>query len=100
MSPSDDSDDERRRLAGEAALGHAWDWFALHAKQRMQCVHFFLLAMAFLVAAFVTAVKDHHVVAVGIALLGLAVTDWFRRLEIRTKELVKAGEDAMEVLEE
>jgi hypothetical protein len=99
LAPTDDADEDRRRLAGDAALGHAWDWFALHAKQRMQCVNFFLLAMAFLVAAFVTAVKDHEVVAAGIGLLGALVTGWFHRLEIRTKELVKAGEAAMEPLE-
>ncbi len=102
MATSDHSDDDdgRQRPAAEVALGHAWDWFALHARQRMQCVNFFLVAVAFLVAAFVTALKEgHEPVAAAIGLLGAGVTAWFHRLEIRTKELVKAGEAAMEPLE-
>ena len=33
------------------AREHAWNWFALHATQRMQAFNFFVVATAFLIAA-------------------------------------------------
>ncbi|MBI4635825.1 MAG: hypothetical protein HY727_05695 [Candidatus Rokubacteria bacterium] len=78
------------------ALGHAWDWFAMHAGQRMQSFNFFLVATAFLVAGYATVLKDHRGVAAAIALLGAWLSVWFNRLEKRTKQLVKAGEAALE----
>jgi hypothetical protein len=37
---------------GKVALDHAWNWFNLHAGQRMQTFNFFLIATAFLIAAY------------------------------------------------
>jgi hypothetical protein len=34
------------------AREHAWNWFALHATQRMQAFNFFVVATAFLIAAY------------------------------------------------
>ncbi len=88
--------EERKRAVAQAALDHAWDWFELHAGQRMQCVNFFLVAIAFLIAAFVTALKEKdYPLAVAVGLLGAWLSWWFHRLELRTKELVKGGEAAM-----
>jgi hypothetical protein len=90
----------RRREIDQAALAHAWDWFALHARQRMQCVNFFLVSVAFLAASYVTALtKEFYGVDVGISALGVLISFWFHRLDLRTKELVKAGEAAMKPLE-
>lgn len=92
---SGDAEDRKRETAQEA-LEHSWNWFALHAGQRMQCVNFFLVAVAFLIAAFVTALTGkHYALAVTVGLLGAWISWWFHRLELRTKELVKAGETAM-----
>lgn len=90
--------DEDARL--RTALDHAWDWFSLHASQRMQGVNFFLVASAFLVSAFGSAVTSGvYVVAIGVGLLGSWVSLWFNRLDRRASELVKAGEAPMRVLQ-
>lgn len=87
-------------MAGEAALGHAWDWFALHAKQRMQCVNFFFVAAAFLAAGYVTALTQSRPgLALGIGGLGAWLSIWFNLLDRRTRQLVDAGQDAMEPLQ-
>ncbi len=92
---STDAPDRKREIARDA-LDHAWDWFALHAGQRMQCVNFFLVAVAFLIAGFVAALTGkHYHLAVAVGLFGAWISWWFHRLELRTKELVKAGEAAM-----
>lgn len=82
------------------ALDHAWSWFSVHATQRMQSFHFFLIATAFLVAAYGAVLEEHPRVAVGIAVLGAWISYWFNRLEKRTKQLVKAGELALEPLQQ
>ena len=90
----------RAQEIDRAALAHAWDWFALHARQRMHCVNFFLVSVAFLAASYVTALTNKfYGVGVGISVLGVLVSFWFHRLDLRTKELVKAGEAAMKPLQ-
>jgi hypothetical protein len=86
---------EGRASFSRDALDHAWNWFALHAGQRMQSFNFFLVATAFLIAAYATVLKEHREVAVAIGILGAWISLWFNRLEHRTKQLVKAGETAL-----
>jgi hypothetical protein len=74
------------------ALDHGWSWFALHAAQRMQTFNFFLIATAFLVAAYASLLDKDRWAATVIALLGGWIAFWFTRLDIRTKQLVEAGE--------
>jgi hypothetical protein len=73
------------------ARGHAWDWFALHAAQRMQTFNFFLVATAFLIAAYASLLEKHSGAAFGVALLGAWLAFWFNRLDTRSRQLVKAG---------
>lgn len=77
----------------DRALSHSWDWFALHAAQRLQMVNFWLLSVAFLVAAYVGAmVDDQPEIGVGVATAGVAVTFGFHRLERRTRQLIRLAE--------
>jgi Flp pilus assembly protein TadB len=79
---------------------YAWNWFALHAGQRMQMVNFWLVSIAFLVAAFVQAYLNKlFVVALGVALTGFVASVAFMRLDVRTRQLVQVGEAALRHLE-
>jgi hypothetical protein len=90
---------DRATLAKEA-LDHAWNWFALHATQRLQSVNFFLVAIAFLSAAFVTAIKEQmHLIACGISILAVCICFFFYRIERRIRSLVHAAEEAMSPFE-
>jgi len=93
--------DESKSLAEQAhehaldkGLDHAWQWFTLHATQRMQAVNFFLVATAFLSTAYVAALR-FPAVATGVSALGILFSLVFYRFEIRIQELVKAGEKAL-----
>ena len=80
----------------EKGLEHAWNWFSLHATHRMQSVNFFLVAVAFLSAGFVAALGiPNDLIAAAVAAMGFFVSIFFNRLELRIKELIHAGEDAM-----
>jgi hypothetical protein len=81
------------------AREHAWNWFALHAAQRMQTFNFFLVATAFLIAGYASLLEKNHWAAFGVALLGSWLALWFYRLDTPSRQLVKAGERALAILE-
>jgi hypothetical protein len=85
----------------EAAIDHAWQWFSVHAGQRMQAVNFYLIAAAFLSNAYVTALKDtNFLVAAGVGILGAFLAFIFFMLEQRVRNLIRAGETALKSGEE
>jgi hypothetical protein len=83
------------------AFEYAWGWFSLHAGQRMQAVNFFLIAIAFLAASFVSAVVGSRPgLAVGISALGAFSSFIFYRIERRVRGLIHAAEGALRPLEQ
>jgi hypothetical protein len=79
---------------------YAWNWFALHAAQRMQLVNFWLVAVAFLGTAFVQAsVHGMTAVATGVCAAGTAASVAFLLLDVRTRALVQIAERALATLE-
>jgi hypothetical protein len=79
---------------------YAWNWFALHAGQRLQLVNFWLVAIAFLAAAFVQSEINHLTpIAAGLAFIGALSSVAFQRLDIRTRQLTVAAEGALQVFE-
>src|SRR5438105_2387224 len=91
---------ETNEHESEKSLDHAWDWFSLHAGQRMQSFNFFLVATGFLVAAYASVLKDHRDAGLGIGVFGAWISFWFRHLEYRTRQLVHAGEAALRPLQQ
>lgn len=80
---------------------YAWNWFALHSGQRMQLVNFWLVAVAFLGAAFVQARTGNlKAVAIGVCLAGAVTSVAFAMLDARTRRLVRVAEDALGALED
>jgi hypothetical protein len=77
------------------AREHAWNWFALHGAQRMQVFNFFVIATAFLIAAYASLLEKHPTAALVLAAAGAWLAFWFNRLERRSRQLVKAGERAL-----
>ena len=76
--------------AQKASLDYAWKWFSLHAAHRMQAVNFFLVATAFLFAAFTTASKeDKHVLAIGVAILKFHKAEGIAGVKVKEHEQLK-----------
>jgi hypothetical protein len=95
FKPNDLSDSNASALTKEG-IDHAWNWFSLHATQRLLGVNFFLIAAAFLSGTYVSALYYHLPgVAAGVSALGLVFSLAFYMLESRIRELLKAGEDAL-----
>lgn len=91
--------EDREQL--KLALDHAWAWFTIHATQRLQAVNYFLIAAAFLFAAFVAAAKEPGLqfLAGFIALLGVIVSLLFYKIERRIRSLIHASEAALKPLQ-
>jgi hypothetical protein len=75
---------------------HAWDWFAHHAEQRMTALRFFLLVIGvFAVGYYQTLNNGHHLLAAAFSALSCCFSFLFWRLDTRTRELIKVGEDLL-----
>jgi hypothetical protein len=81
------------------AYNHAWNWFSLHAGQRMQSFNYFIVATAFLVAGYSSLLEKRPAIAVGTALMGAWIAFWFTRLDRRTRQLIDAGERVLEIVQ-
>jgi hypothetical protein len=64
-------------------------------RPRMQTFNFFLVATAFLIAAYAALLEKHRFAACVVAVLGSWLAFWFNRLDCRNRQLVKVGEDAL-----
>ncbi|WHP18935.1 hypothetical protein [Cellulomonas sp. ES6] len=85
----------------EIALDHAWQWFALHAAQRMQLLNYFLLSAGFITAGYgATLNSSRPHVAGAVAAGGCILAVLFWRLDVRTRELIRVAERPLEDLEE
>jgi len=84
----------------QQAREHAGNWFALHATQRMQAFNFFVVATAFLIAAYASLLDKEPAAAAVLATIGAWLAFWFNRLDARSRQLVEAGEDALRVSQE
>src|ERR1700719_3793399 len=77
-------------------LKHAWDWFDLHAKQRMQTVNFYIIVVGAVLAGAGAALKDKQYIVSGS--LGLVLTlasVLFFAMDRRARSLVRLGESAL-----
>jgi hypothetical protein len=84
----------------QTAMEHSQSWLELHANQRQNLLNFFLIAIAFLFNAYVGAVNTHrNLLAATIGLLGAAISVGFTAMDLRNRDLTRAGEHAVKDLE-
>jgi hypothetical protein len=97
------ADDEKSTFddAEQAALSHAWDYFAFHAQQRETVFNFFLILVGASIAAYAgtlgksEAVYFHLMIGFLISISSLL----FWRLDKRNARLVKLAEEPLKNLE-
>jgi hypothetical protein len=84
--------DELQRLRD-----HAWDYFALHADQRLKAFNFYLILATVIVGGVLGVLKDLNSRYSGcvLALSLPALSFLFWKLDRRTRELIRHGEAAL-----
>lgn len=81
-------------------LDYAWKWFSFHADQRIKVYNFMLAALAFLVAAIVTAIdKGRTGIAIVLCIFSALLAFVFVLLDRRNRDLERLGEDVLKRLE-
>lgn len=80
---------------------YAWKYFALHADQRLKAFQFFITLSTAITGALIFMVRlgdpNKWVSILGLLLVILAFVFW--KLEQRTKDLIKNGENALKYLD-
>jgi len=81
-------------------LDYAWNWFDLHAKQRMSLFRYFLIITGILVSGYVTAfVNDYSSLIVAIGVIGAFQSAAFIAFDFRSRELTRRAENVLEKIE-
>ncbi len=79
---------------------YAWQWFALHAKQRVTMFNYFLVASGILANAYGLLLREQlWTIAMVAAGIGLIVTLVSLGLDSRNRQLVKLGEEVLTEIE-
>ncbi|WP_054033150.1 hypothetical protein [Desulfatitalea tepidiphila] len=80
---------------------HAWKYFQLHADQRIKTFNFYLILCALISGALTAILKDASDIRVGIplALLLPFLSFIFWKLDLRNKQLIGHGEQALKHIE-
>jgi hypothetical protein len=80
----------------KAVLDHAWNWFSMHAQQRMTTINFFLVVQGALLGALgVTADKKLYGYQFYVGLLIVLMALMFFALDKRVRKLIEIGETAL-----
>ena len=81
---------------------YAWDYFSLHASQRLTTFNFYLLICGLVIAGYVPAIKDAEHNSIGL-LLGMILTIIsfvFWKLDDRNRQMIHNAEDALKRFED
>ncbi|MGJ0298450.1 hypothetical protein NG744_05765 [Aliarcobacter cryaerophilus] len=81
-------------------LALVWEYFKLHAEQRLKTFHFYIIIITLLVGSALTILKDKEYtffIFIGILMSFFSFIFW--RLDIRNKELINMAEEEIITLE-
>jgi len=81
---------------------HAWEYFKVHAQQRMSLFNFFVVFSSLATTCMVGTFREKtesHVVGIGLGLLLMSISIIFWKLDKRVRFLVKHAENALKWIE-
>ena len=97
MSEADSSQQELDKTFRE----YAWNYFEIHADQRLRAFHFYIVLSTALVGGFLLLLRDDHghkwMSALGFLLAFFSFV--FSKLDRRTRDLINHAEDALKFLD-
>lgn len=93
---------EEDKLTENDFLNVLWNYFSLHANQRMQLLHFYILLETFVITGFLTFFQlSGDFKAIRVLLSGSIIffSLVFKGLDVRAKEMIKYSENAIRYIE-
>jgi hypothetical protein len=98
--PPDEHPPEHDTALLIAALNHAWAWYDARTNRGLQVINYFLVAIAVLATAYVSAINGKHwAIAVAIALSGATLTAVTFMVGYRQRRWAAVGELALAELQ-
>lgn len=94
---------ENRELSESDFLKVLWDYFALHANQRIQILNFYIVLETFFITGLLTLFQLDGNLTVFRLILSASIIFFsvvFYALDKRTKEMIKFSEDALKTIEQ
>lgn len=80
----------------QESLDHAWNWFKMHAEQRITLIRFYLVVFGGVAAGYITLINNGFFFLAGVeSCFGAFLSICFNALDARSRNLVKAGEAAL-----
>jgi hypothetical protein len=74
---------------------YGWNWFSHHAAQRMMVFRFFFLLIGGFSVGFYQTLPKSPTIAFVFSILAFLLSILFWRLDLRTRELIRIGEDLL-----
>jgi len=74
---------------------YGWNWFSHHAAQRMTVFRFFFLLLGGFSVGFYQTLPKSPAIAFVFSVLAFLLSILFWRLDLRTRELIRIGEDLL-----
>ncbi|MDE7176873.1 MAG: hypothetical protein K2O59_03585 [Lachnospiraceae bacterium] len=94
---------EKREVSESDFLKVLWDYFAVHANQRIQILNFYIVLETFFITGLLTLFQlDGNLTAFRLILSASIIffSFVFYALDKRTKEMIKFSEDALKTIEQ
>jgi hypothetical protein len=96
LSTDETETDIAPKKVGNEALDHAWNWFKYHADQRIAMVRFYIVALGGAAAGIgILFQHEQHFLCTCLSLFTALMSFSFLRIDQRTSDLVKIGENAL-----
>lgn len=96
------SNDKSEQLTSKEAITYAFNYFQLHANQRMSLVNFYIIFASLLTTGIVTASQDKFKIEILPLLLSvmlIVISFIFWKLDCRVKFILKHVEDVLKAIE-
>lgn len=93
-----DKDKKEKSLEESEFLHILWEYFSLHASQRIQMLNFYIILETFLLTAWLTLLQIDEKFNVPRIIIGVAIIIFsivFYALDIRTKSMIKLCEESL-----
>lgn len=79
-----------------------WNYFSLHANQRLRTFNFYLLISAIIIGAFINVInnKENSILFSVLPYILSFISFIFWKLDVRTKQMIKNAENAIKIIDD
>ena len=85
--------------AYENARNYIWNYFELHAKQRLTTFNYYIVISTLLASGYLLAIQNVTFLSLLLSIVLMLLSFIFWKLDLRNKQLIKNSENALKFIE-